>query len=136
MHSIDAPTRPEAGFTLIEVAIAMLVLGVLALSVGATMVTNFRTADLVDQQGVAREATRSKVEEILAWPTFETTADQFDGETFDVAPLARINGALPGTVVIDDTDPTLLVIVVRVDWLGPWGDEGYEVRTMRTNTSE
>ena len=129
--------QESEGFTLVEIAIAAFLLGILGMAVSATAANSFRINAVVSQQGEVREAARAQMEDIVAWPDYATLTNQFDGTVFQVGALTGPQGVgdPPGTVTVDDTNPNLLDITVRVQWIGPMGTENFELRTMLTNTN-
>jgi len=112
---------------------AISVLGIVAIALVGVTATNARATSLNSQQAEAREATRAQLDAILAWPTYNEIKTQFDGVTFDVPGLTSPSGGSAGRVTIDDTDPNLLRITVRVDWVGPNGPEKCEIQTRRAS---
>ena len=110
---------PGRGFTLLEIAFSVVVLTVLAASVLAFFGTTTRIQTTNREREVARTAAGSKMEEILAWLDYATLFDNFSGTTFSAGTLQAPGGGPPGAVIIDNTDPNLLSITVRVTWIGP-----------------
>ena len=135
--------QPEkaAGYTLLEVVIAMSVFAILALSMSASLASamqaNRRARDRDRARGVAIE----RMEEILAWTDFGTLTN-FDGNAFEVPELTRTDGSSVGQIAVYN----LTAETIRVDILVIWndvslagngsdGETRLEVNTVITNKS-
>lgn len=127
----------RGGFTLVEIAFSVLIMTVLAVSVLAVFWTNTRAQTSNRDRETARIAASSKMEEILAWLDYDTLVATFTNPPhtpFAADDLVEPGGGPPGTVIIDDTDPDLLQIAVRVTWIGPSNIvESFELTTALAN---
>jgi prepilin-type N-terminal cleavage/methylation domain-containing protein len=122
------------GFTLIELIAALSVFAVLLVGLAASIAATARGNSSIQEIDVAREAARGQMETILA-ADFATVM-AFDGTTFTAAPLTPQTGfASVGTVSIDNTNPALLVVTVRVAWAGVLGDDQLELSTFLADTT-
>ena len=140
-------TSRRDGFTLIEVSFGLAIIGIIAVSVMATIVTCSKSQNYHRERAIAREAARSKMEEVLAWREFQTLVETFDNTTFDAGTL--ITGDFeevvvkegedppdpvaipPGMVDAELVSPYLARVTVRVEWESPArGMQDYEVTTM------
>lgn len=138
----------EPGFTLLEVTFGLSILGVIAVSVLATIVTCSKAQSYYRERSIAREAARAQMERILAWREFYTLVETFDGHGFSAGPLEPVPlppspppvveegedppppppPPLPGRVSVEKVSPTLVRVSVRVDWVSPArGEESYEL---------
>jgi type II secretory pathway pseudopilin PulG len=134
---LRATLHREAGFTLLEIIIAGVILTVLGLSYSAAIAVFLQASAAARELDDVREGARSQMEEILAWTNYATLASEFDGRTFAVGSLHAPQGpsAPPGIVSIDASDPDLLRVTVRIEWEGAKGNESYELATMLTGRS-
>ena len=135
----------ESGFTLLEVSFGLAIVGVIAVSIMATIVTCSKAQSYYRERAVAREAARSKMEEVLAWKDFCGLVPAFDGGEFDADvrvapalgpvaegdPVASVEvGRSPGSVSVVKLSPHLVRVVVRVEWQSPArGNQQYEIST-------
>ena len=116
----------EGGFTLLEVSFGLAIVGIIAVSVMATMVTCSKAQSYYRERAVAREAARSKMEEILAWKDFCGLVSKFDGGEFDAAflqapasdPVAAGESVVPDEV--DRRPGSVSVVKVSAVFLKPW----------------
>lgn len=124
----SAPNR-EAGFSILELSVALPILAVLSLSLAASAVASMRTGTATSEQDVAREAARGQMEEILG-TQFSQVRPIWDQATFGAGTLQSSTTPEPGSVVVDSTNPDLLVVRVIVDWGSPFGDDQVELTTL------
>ena len=114
--------RQGGGFTLVEIAFSVAIMTVLAASVLVVFWSTTRAQTLNRERETAMVAASSKMEEILAWMNYDTLAGTFTNpphNPFAAGSLVAPSGGPPGTVVVDDTNPGLLQVAVRVIWVGP-----------------
>jgi prepilin-type N-terminal cleavage/methylation domain-containing protein len=123
----------ESGFTLIELAVTLSVFVLLAAGMAASVAANASLNRSTQETDVARESARAQIEEILAWEDFTTIGPVYDGRRIPVGSLVHPDGGLPGSIQIDQTDPALTRVTVRVDWIG---ERGAEVLVLRTQLAD
>ena len=128
------------GFTIIEVMMAIIVLvtGILALLaiLSACMYQQItsREAD------IAKSTAAAKLEEIRAKgeTDFVNVCTAYSGTNFAVSELQTQTGdPNPGYIMIDNSNPELLDITVRVRWLsrsGPSANLSTQMKTMLTRS--
>ncbi len=121
------------GFTLLEIALSVTLLVVLASGVIAFFALSEKTQSTRLAREVARVAAVSKMEEIMAWLDYDTLAAAFSETSFTAWPLTAPGGGAPGAVSVDSTTPDLLLVTVTVAWEGSGGDDGLEVSTTIAN---
>lgn len=129
--------RGSDGFSLIEVVTALSLLAVVALSMGGGLVATLRANRSISEREQARTAVASQLEEILAWPDFDTLTSMFHDRIFAAGDLQGLAGpgTLPGSVQVESVNPLLLNVVVRAEWAGVDGDNSFELTTMVSNLS-
>ncbi len=123
------------GFTLLEIAISVTLLVVLALGVIAFFALSEKMQSTSRAREVARVAAVSKMEEIMAWLDYDTLTAAFSATSFPAWPLIGPGGAPPGAVSVDSANPDLLLVTVTVAWEGSGGDDGLELSTTIANPS-
>ncbi len=113
----------------------MPILAVLALSLAASVTTSMRSGIATSELDVAREIARGQMEQIIA-TEHDTVSATWNGSTFAVGNLPPVPpAALPGSVVIDSTNPALLIVRVTVDWVGTYGNDSLELTTLIANVA-
>lgn len=135
-------TVSSQGFTLLETCFAMFILALLALNTVATLATCMRIDNSNREREQAHLAARNQMETILAWPDYGTLKTKFNDTWFTagtlLAPPYATGGsgdanASPGRVTVDDTNPDLLRVTVRVDWTISEGADSLELSTLIAN---
>ena len=130
MHTTQ---RRHAGFTLLEIALSVALLVVLASGVIAFFAISAKMQNSSREREVARVAAASRMEEILAWLDYDTLAAAFAGTSFSAGPLTAPGGGAPGAVTVDSANPDLLLVTVRVAWEGAGGSDELELSTTIAN---
>ena len=132
---VSSERTAEQGFTLLEVAVAISILGIVAVSVVASVATSVRIENADRGRSEAQVAARSQMEMIYAWPDYTTLASTFNGGRFLTGSLvsSETPALPPGTVTVDSTNPDLLWVIVRVEWVDPSGDQELELSTLISN---
>jgi len=106
---------PRAGFSLIEVTIAIVILAALSFTTALVLVPVSREHRAARESDIANSAVRSILEEIHATPFNELLARYPDGEEIDIAGLEggeiRVSYENPGS------DP--LVLRLDLSWDSP-----------------
>ena len=125
--------RGESGFSLVELSITLSVFVLLASGVAASVAANSSLNRTTQETDIAREAARGQMDEIFAYEDFALMGTVYNGQRFPVGQLVHPDGGLPGSILIDETDPTLVHITVRVDWVG---ERGAEVLSLRTQLAD
>ena len=127
--------RRSAGFSLIEGSIAIFVFASVLVSAGLAVANCMHTSVTGSQIDTARDAARSQLERITAWPDYTTVAAQFDQTSFAVAGLtsSRPLGAPAGLVSVDESQPDFVVVTVSVEWVGVDADRSVFFRTINSN---
>jgi prepilin-type N-terminal cleavage/methylation domain-containing protein len=132
----------NGGYTLIEVVIALSVFAVLALSMSASVATAMQANSRARDRDNSRSEAASKIEEIIAWPDFNTLLTEFNGDAFSVPGLETTSGALPGLITVTQETPEMLRIDVSVTWFDASlvgikadGTQSFEVNTRITDRS-
>lgn len=128
-----AKRERKSGFTLLEIALSVSLLIVLAAGVIAFFAISAKMQNTSREREVARVAAASKLEEIVAWLEYDTLALAFSGTTFPAGPLTSPGGGPPGTVTIDSANPDLLLVTVTVNWTGAGGEDVLELSTTIAN---
>ena len=129
VHPGKRSITPHLGFSLLELSIA-LVLMVIAFSSLAGFIV---VAEHSDQCVVAKNAVvdrmRTLMEEIRsAGPEFLINA--YQGATYAVEDVAgTVSGGDALSVVVDDTDPELLVVTINAQWYTGGRDETFVLAT-------
>jgi prepilin-type N-terminal cleavage/methylation domain-containing protein len=123
----------HAGFTLLEIALSVALLVVLASGVIAFFAISAKMQNSSREREVARVAAVSKMEEILAWLDHDTLAAAFAGTSFSAGPLKAPGGGTPGTVTVDSANPDLLLVTIHVAWEGAGGSDELELSTTIAN---
>ena len=122
------------GISLLEVAIAISVLGVVALTLVGSLALGARAEQEMHDYNMALWTAQSEMERVVAWPDFTTIATQFDAQEFAVVGLEPVvAGGFPGAIVVDDTDPDMLRVFVRVEWMEAGQFHSLEVATSVAN---
>ena len=125
------PRRREAGFTLLEVIIALAILGVTFALAMQLLATGVRSAKAAEDYTHAALLARQKMGEIVVKPSFEGSADGGElGGGFrwvsEVQPLPQ-----------EEELPALLYRVwVRVAWPGRRGEKSLDLYTLRMAVDE
>ena len=139
-HDLKRRSR-ESGMSLIEVAIA---LGVVTIAVFAFMSTLFysiRVKESHRELVIAQQAATRQVEIMRAQP-FEdlltTFGEDVDGNPFtlEVEGLSHTdtdNKWGSGTIIIDSTDPDLLDVEVKIEWIGAYGTTRFSAYSLYTD---
>ena len=118
------------GVTLVEVSITGVVLAMLSASMAVTIGSSLRATRLAEEHDAARQVSAGILEQIESWPDF-STVPAFDGTAFDVpgleppTQLTRV-----GSVTVDTSEPDLLRVIVRAEWMGAMGIETVELVTL------
>ena len=125
---------PEDGVSLIEVALSIGLIAVVATAVAATVGSGLRMTRSTAERSLAREAARSQLEQVLAWGDFNTLDDQFNGLEFPVSYLAPATGnPSVGRVDVVSLGPVLRDITVTVSWQGAYGTDSIVLQTWKGN---
>ena len=120
--------RPDAGFTIIEVLVALALVAVVIVAIGSLMATNVRGVRSVEQHVALLQAARTVMTTGIA-PRAElrsgSSSGQIDGYrwTVDVAPLG-------GDWAVDNADVPWVPELVRVRVKSPTGAVS-DIRTVR-----
>lgn len=125
--------RRSQGFTLLEIALSVALLVVLASSVIAFFALSAKMQNTSRERDLARVAAVSKMEEIVAWLDYDTLPVAFAGTSFTAGPLSAPGGGAPGRVIIGSTNPDLLLVTVLVAWEGAGGNDALELSTTIAN---
>ena len=126
--------RREAGFSLLEVVIALAIIAIALLGIVSTFVHSINMGESEREQQIAKQAASKKIEEIRT-ATFDTLYATYNGDTFAVDKLVHAGGPGGkglGTVAVDNTNADLLEIQVTVQWKGILGDGTYSLRSMQS----
>ncbi len=129
---VTRPRRSDAGVTLVEVTIAIMVLTVATTSALSTLVASTVIDKELKERSVALRAAVSKMETVLAYDYAGNIDNlvsywaQSSKATFAVAELRPTIGQTgqpdpQGSVAIDATDHNRIVITVTIRWLGTRG---------------
>ena len=124
------PGRDEAGFSIIEVLIALTFMTAGALTLLSVMATTAENDELNRERAVATRAVLAQMEEVLAFDD-DGDIDNFisqwgdpANQGFTVADLRSpdVSGApAPGTVTIDATDSSRVAITITLRWTSRLG---------------
>ena len=120
--------RPDAGFTIIEVLVALALVAVVIVAIGSLMATNVRGVRSFEQHVALLQAARTVMTTGIA-PRAElrsgSSSGQIDGYrwTVDVAPLG-------GEWAVDNADVPWMPELVRVRVKSPTGAVS-DIRTVR-----
>lgn len=125
---VEAGPR-TAGFTVIEIMVALVVLSTLAFSLATSMVAVQRVNSGTRERDVAREAAHSRLQVISALDYAQL--GQRDGDVFVVDELTgqSANPGNPGSVTVMEVRTGLTRVTVRVDWDGVLGEQSFELST-------
>jgi Tfp pilus assembly protein PilV len=139
---VDRKDRRQAGFTLLEVvmAVSVLVLGIIAL--GGVMVVSSRHREAIASKSQVLEETQSLFELIKSSDP-STLEAAYDGKTFTVkSPYAggagseaKTAGQVTITTNVDTTNARLPVVTLRAEWLVGAHTESLDMRTEVYNAS-
>ena len=128
-HATSSPTeRSDAGFTIIEVLVALALVAVVIVAIGSLMATNVRGVRSFEQHVALLQASRTVMTIGIA-PRAElrsgSSSGQIDGYrwTIDVAPLG-------GEWAVDNADVPWMPELVRVRVKSPTGAVS-DIRTVR-----
>ncbi|WGS18099.1 MULTISPECIES: prepilin-type N-terminal cleavage/methylation domain-containing protein [unclassified Bradyrhizobium] len=120
--------RRDAGFTIIEVLVALAVVAVVIVAIGSVMATNVRGVRSFERHVALMQATRTAM--VAAIPPRDqlrqgTSSEQADGYawTVDVTPLG-------GNWTVPDSDAAWVPELVRVRVKSPGGATS-DIRTVR-----
>lgn len=121
----------EAGVTLLEILIAVSILGICFSALFSSFSTALRTTDRVGRYTQAIEFAHAKLDELLVDPTLGA-GDQRAGTTASGLRWQAV------TEVVDhrpgagpDNPIQLLRIVLRVSWPAPTGSQSFVVQTLK-----
>lgn len=130
------------GYTLIEVVIALSVFAVLSLNVSASVATAMQANARSRDRDSARTEAASKIEEIIAWPDFNTLLTEFNDDRFAVSRLETTSGGPPGLITVTRETPEMLRVNISVTWFdaslagaGVEGTQTFELNTKITDRS-
>ena len=141
----------EAGFTLIEVVLALVVVSVGALVTFSTMTTTANVDEGLHERGIALRGILAAQERVLAWDyegDIQQLVDHFSdpaNATFEVedltppeggmlAPGFPVEGGL-GTIAWDASDSDRLVLTVTVAWQSRKGPQSMSLPRIITEVS-
>jgi len=102
--------RQNAGFSLIEVVAAILILGLVLAPVGGALATALRLNARTDETMRAQLAVTAAVENLLA----EGVPDDFDPAAYAPLVVSKTDGDTPGTYQVTVSDAEGYVTVVTV----------------------
>ena len=126
-----APRRidgPQAGFTIIEVLIALAVVAVCIVSIGSVMSTNARGVRSLEQHVALMQAARSVMTTGIP-PRAEVGPGVLSGELNDHRWQIEI-GPLAGDWVVPNADVTWIPQLVKIHVQSPSGG-AFDLRTIR-----
>ncbi|MBI5778260.1 MAG: prepilin-type N-terminal cleavage/methylation domain-containing protein [Planctomycetes bacterium] len=107
----------KAGFTLIEVVIAMILLSVGLLTLLSVTMSGMLQREVTREYDVAREAAFAKIEEIRTQDFPDLLSAPYSGTYFAVAGLITPTGwANPGFISVNNTTSSLYDITVTIRW--------------------
>ncbi|MCZ6795019.1 MAG: hypothetical protein O7J95_15560 [Planctomycetota bacterium] len=123
--------RPRrSGLSLTEVTLSI---GVLLVAANLLVIAlgRLRADHAVRDREEALRLVKAQIEDVLAWPEYATLVSQFDGRVFAVGALRGTGSrpGRPGLVIVDDSDPDLLRVTVKAEWIGSSGEQVLELST-------
>lgn len=125
--------RSQAGFTLVEIIIAMAIIVIGVMGLMSTYIYMSTSSAAADETTVAMNAARAKIDEISGM-TFSDVIATYQNRvvTFDVPglmpkPAGQATGAVVGTL------PTVLEITVTINWTGVTGARTAKYATRMTS---
>ena len=144
--------RPSRGFTLIEIAVAMAILGVGVVTLQQIYQGALRLQDRASRQGRAVLHARATMDSLLAPRTIaDTTSEQTTREGFKTRILVRhatpedapmLEGSVGGSDDADgrtfglETEQSLRFLEVEVSWSDGTGQKSYTLRSLRLASEE
>ena len=144
--------RPSRGFTLIEIAVAMAILGVGVVTLQQIYQGALRLQDRASRQGRAVLHARAAMDSLLAPRTIaDTTSEQTTREGFKTRILVRhatpedapmLQGSVGGSDDADErtfgleTEQSLRFLEVEVSWSDGTGQKSYTLRSLRLASEE
>ena len=144
--------RPSRGFTLIEIAVAMAILGVGVVTLQQIYQGALRLQDRASRQGRAVLHARATMDSLLAPRTIaDTTSEQTTREGFKTRILVRhatpedapmLQGSVGGSDDSDErtfgleTEQSLRFLEVEVSWSDGTGQKSYTLRSLRLASEE
>ncbi|PIQ89019.1 MAG: hypothetical protein COV72_05090 [Candidatus Omnitrophica bacterium CG11_big_fil_rev_8_21_14_0_20_42_13] len=105
---------PKAGFTLIEIVIAMLIIGIALTGLLATYLTCFELVETARNTTYALNGAQKKLEEIRDHNFSDIYTYYTNNPNFAVDGIAI--GDSNGLVEVDNTNPDLLLVTVTACW--------------------
>ena len=145
--------RPSRGFTLIEIAVAMAILGVGVVTLQQIYQGALRLQDRASRQGRAVLHARATMDSLLAPRTIsDTTSEQTTREGFKTRILVRhatpedapmLQGSAGGSDEEEngrtfglETEQSLRFLEVEVSWSDGTGQKSYTLRSLRLASEE
>ena len=126
--------RARAGFSFTGTALAVGVV-LIVVNVLVVIVININEETSIRDREEVFGVVRAQLEEVLGWSEFATLVTQFDGKPFPIGDLVGVgtSSKLPGLVVVDDSNPNLLRVIVKAEWAGATGEDYFELSSYITN---
>lgn len=95
--------RTRGGFTIIELLVALVILGVAVVGIQVAMTNLIHTAAVVDQQSIAAQIAEARLDMISADPSYATLTSRY---TEDAVPVPSISGLVRTTHLTQTYDST------------------------------
>ena len=132
MHRSPSPRRGrgEAGFSLIEITIAIVILTVLSFTTALVLVPVSREHRSARETDIANAAVRSVLESIHATPFNEILTNYPPDDVIDIAELEN------GQITVSYEDPTADPLVVQLDLTWDSDESGAMSRSFFTVRTE
>ncbi len=122
--------RRVAGFTLIEIAVSLAILGVGMVAIMQTFGGGLRLQGRASRQDRAVELARSAMDGLILKPKTSSGSDDA-GDGYRVAWSTRTAAAADGIEQDDDDDVVMRYLEVEVSWRDGAGEKSYVLRSLQ-----